>query len=380
MGRARRAERSAVRPGPIGATSGECLAQTSDLCGDTTGMTRARSSSAPCLAASRGIPPKGPAKLPIQGRRRPLGASEPARARPGDGHGPVDQGIAQVRGVAEGGTLSGRAQGEYNTSATDPGKEAADIMNETSPQSLTGPGAQQVTAPPSSVPSPSPRRLFIMAVVAAVLGLGITLSFGYAEHDPKPHEVEVDVAAPAAVRANVAAGLQQTEPNGFDLVSVPSGRAAIESVRSQTSAGALIVPLRGAVTIVTAGAEGTLQQQAITATLTAASQSMHRPTKPLDVAPLTTGDRSGLSSFVFGLGLLLPSVIGGIGIFLLGMRLRLWWRVAGGARSRCSRLAAASWPRTRCLGRSPAPAAHSSALGSSARSPSCCSSLRCKRS
>jgi hypothetical protein len=35
-----------------------------------------------------------------------------------------------------------------------------------------------------------------------------------------------------------------------------------------------------------------------------------------------------LSSFVFGLGLVLPSVIGGVGIFLLGMRLRLWWRVA----------------------------------------------------
>ena len=37
---------------------------------------------------------------------------------------------------------------------------------------------------------------------------------------------------------------------------------------------------------------------------------------------------AGLSSFVFGLGLLLPSVLGGVGLFLLGMRLRLWWRVA----------------------------------------------------
>lgn len=39
-------------------------------------------------------------------------------------------------------------------------------------------------------------------------------------------------------------------------------------------------------------------------------------------------DRSGLSSFVFGLGLLLPSVVGGLGLFLFGMGLRLWWRVA----------------------------------------------------
>jgi hypothetical protein len=175
---------------------------------------------------------------------------------------------------------------------------------------------------------PSPRRLFAIAVFAALLGLLITLSFGYADHDPRPHGVRVAVAAAPAVRAKVAAGLQHAEPGGFDLVSVPSARAATQSVRSQASAGALIVPPSGAVTIVTAGAEGVLQQQAITAALTSASQLIRRPTKPLDVAPLPSGDRAGLSSFVFGLGLLLPSVIGGLGVFLLGMRLRLWWRVA----------------------------------------------------
>ena len=177
-------------------------------------------------------------------------------------------------------------------------------------------------------PSPSPRRLFVIAVVAALLGLGITLSFGYADHDPRPHDVRVAVAAAPATRAKLAAGLQHAEPGGFDLVSVPSVRAATQSVRSQTSAGALIVPPSGAATIVTAGAEGVMQQQAITAALTAASRSMRRPTRSRDAAPLSSGDRAGLSSFVFGLGLLLPSVLGGIGLFLLGMRLRLWWRVA----------------------------------------------------
>ena len=202
-------------------------------------------------------------------------------------------------------------------------------MNATS-RSASDPNADRAPAPPDDqVPPavPSPRRLFAIAVFAALLGLGITLSFGYADHDPKPHEVRVAVAAAPAVRAKVAAGLRHAEPGGFDLVSVPSARAATQSVRSQTSAGALIVPPRGAVTIVTAGAEGVLQQQAITAALTAASQSMRRPTKPFDVAPLSSGDRAGLSSFVFGLGLLLPSVIGGVALFLLGMRLRVWWRV-----------------------------------------------------
>ena len=204
--------------------------------------------------------------------------------------------------------------------------------NPTSPSPL-GASADPRAAPPdnqvpASRPSPSPRRLFAIAVVAAVVALGITLSFGYAEHDPKPHEVRVAVAAAPAVRAKVAAGLQRAEPGGFDVVSDPSGRAATQSVRSQTTAGALVVPPSGAVTIVTAGAAGVLQQQVITAALTAASQSMRRPAELLDVAPLSSGDHSGLSSFVFGLGLLIPSVIGGVGIFLFGMRLRLWWRVA----------------------------------------------------
>jgi hypothetical protein len=203
-------------------------------------------------------------------------------------------------------------------------------MNVTS-QSPSDPSADRLTAPPDNREpqrSPSPRRLFAIVIVAAVLGLGITLSFGYAEHDPRPHQVRVAVAAAPAVHAQVAAGLQRAEPGGFHLVSVPSGEGAIQSVRSQMNAGALIVPPNGVATIVTAGAEGVLQQQAITAAFTAASQSMGRPVKLLDVAPLPGGDRGGLSSFVFGLGLLLPSVIGGVGIFLLGMRLRLWWRVA----------------------------------------------------
>jgi hypothetical protein len=176
--------------------------------------------------------------------------------------------------------------------------------------------------------SPSPRRLFVLAVVAAVLGMGVTLSFGYADHDPRPHGVRIAVAATPAARARVRAGLARAEPGGFDVVGASSARAAIRSVDSQASNGALIVPEAGAVTIVTAGAEGVSQQQAITAALTAASTSMRRPVNLLDVAPLSRGDRSGLSTFVFGLGLLLPSVIGGLGLFLLGRRLRVWWRIA----------------------------------------------------
>lgn len=187
---------------------------------------------------------------------------------------------------------------------------------------------------PADQPAPNQptlRRLLAVAVAAAVLGLVVTVSFGYADRDPRPHDVRIAVSASPVVRSQLEAGLQRTEPGGFVTVSVPSPRAAAQSVRSQSTAAAFIVPARGAATIVTAGASSLLSQQTIIATLTGASDALHRVTRPLDVVPPQAGDRAGLSSFVFTLGLLIPSVLGSVGLFLLGAHLRLWWRAAAAA-------------------------------------------------
>lgn len=181
---------------------------------------------------------------------------------------------------------------------------------------------------PSATTPSGAGRLFLIAALAAVLGLGITLSFGYADHTPTPHNVRIAVSAAPQVVSELAAGLDRAEPGGFSLDPVGSARTAIHLVRSQQAAGALVVPPSGRNKLVTAGAEGIAQQQALTAALTAASTSMHRMVTPIDVAPLPPTDRAGASSFVFGLGLLIPSVLGSVGLFLVGMRRRLWWRVA----------------------------------------------------
>jgi hypothetical protein len=175
---------------------------------------------------------------------------------------------------------------------------------------------------------PSPRRLFAVAAAAAVVGFILTLSFGFADHAPAPHGVRVAVAAPAGLVQGLATGLARAVPGGFAVVAAPSARAVIDDVRSQSAAGGLVTGATGPVTIVTAGAAGSSQQQAITKALTAAATALHRQALSLDVAPLPASDRAGLSVFVFELGLLLPSVIGGIGLFLLGRRFRVWWRLA----------------------------------------------------
>ena len=174
---------------------------------------------------------------------------------------------------------------------------------------------------------PSLRRLFAAAIAAAVVSFTLTLSFGFADHAPSPHGVRIAVAAPPAVAAQLTAGLAHAAPGGFTVVAAPSALAVTGSVRSQSAAGGLVAGVTGPVTIVTAGAAGVSQQQAVTAALTAVSAALRRQARSLDLAPLPASDRAGLSAFVFELGLLIPSVIGGVGLFLLGRRFRLWWRV-----------------------------------------------------
>jgi hypothetical protein len=176
---------------------------------------------------------------------------------------------------------------------------------------------------------PSPRRLFAIAVGAAFVSFILALSFGFADHAPSPHGVRIAVAAPADVVHELTAGLAHAAPGGFSVEAEPSAQAVISSVRTQSAAGGLVAGVTGPVTIVTAGAAGLSQQQAVTAALSGGATALHRQARPLDVVPLPRTDRAGLSVFVFELALLLPSVIGSIGLFLLGRRFRLWWRVAG---------------------------------------------------
>jgi hypothetical protein len=103
--------------------------------------------------------------------------------------------------------------------------------------------------------------------------------------------VRLAVAAPPALVRELTAGLAHAVPGGFTILTVPSQQAVTGDVAPP-------------VTIVTAGAAGTSQQQAITTALTAAAHALHRPARSLDAVPLAS-----------------------IGLFLLGRRLRLWWRV-----------------------------------------------------
>jgi hypothetical protein len=61
-----------------------------------------------------------------------------------------------------------------------------DVPDERGLASSLDPSAADATVSEIRIPAiPSRRRLFAIAVLAGLLGLGITLSFGYADHDPQ---------------------------------------------------------------------------------------------------------------------------------------------------------------------------------------------------
>jgi hypothetical protein len=182
-----------------------------------------------------------------------------------------------------------------------------------------------MTSTPPSMPG---RKLVLIAIVAALAGGLLTLSFAYADHAPAPHDIRVAVVAPPAAVAHVAHGLNLAAPGGFDVIGLPSAHAAVQELRDQRIRGALVLGPRGHAQVLQAGAAGlSLAQVVATALSHAASAAGARPTIH-DVVPLPARDRAGSSVFIYELGLLVPSLIGSVGLYLIGRRNRVWWRAA----------------------------------------------------
>lgn len=175
------------------------------------------------------------------------------------------------------------------------------------------------------------RRMIALGIAAAVLSCLFVLSFGYAQHSPRPHGVRIDVVAPAGVAEQVAAALGHAAPGGFMVRPVTDVASARRRLREMRSDGALVERGSRPALVLTAGAAGVPLQQVINRALTSVASAQGRVARPVDVVPLSAHDRAGLSAFDLELGLLVPAMFAAVGLFLLGRRARLWVRVAGAA-------------------------------------------------
>jgi hypothetical protein len=176
------------------------------------------------------------------------------------------------------------------------------------------------------LPARDLRRLVAAVAAGAVVCLVIALAYGYANHQPQPREVRIAVAAPAAVRQQLVAGLHRAAEGGFAVLAATPA-SAVQSIKNQDAEGALVVSRGARPEIVTASAAGLTVRQAVLGVLGPVVAHLGYPARELDIAPLPPGDRAGQSSFVFELALLIPAVVGAVGLFLVGAHLRVWWRL-----------------------------------------------------
>lgn len=173
------------------------------------------------------------------------------------------------------------------------------------------------------------RRMVVLGMAAGVFSALLVLSFGYAQHSPRPHGVRIDVVASAGAVEQVRRQLAAAVPGGFDVRQVSTEALARQHLQHMTTSGALANTAGGAVWVLTASAEGLPLQQAVDQALSGVARAQGRKVQLVDVVALPARDRAGLSAFALELGLLVPAVIGAIGLFLLGRRARVWIRVLG---------------------------------------------------
>ncbi len=172
------------------------------------------------------------------------------------------------------------------------------------------------------------RRVLAIALVAAVVSCLFVLSYGYAAHAPRPHDVRVDVVGNGAA-ARLGAALEHAIPGGFDVVAAPDQATARHDVRSGTAYGAIVVPPVGPLGVLTAGAGGIAVQQIVIRAATALATVQGRAVVQTDVVPLPPEDAGGASAFFLQLGLLIPGLLVSVLLYLIGRRSRIWVRFSG---------------------------------------------------
>ena len=145
-------------------------------------------------------------------------------------------------------------------------------------------------------------------VVAALALLTIfVFSFLYAGANPRPHDLPVGIAGPAAATAPVAAAVERRATSEFEVARYPSEQAAREAIDGREIYGALVVgagPPRllkasGASAAVAGLLEGTVQAEAGSLGEVAVE----------DVKPLAAGDPRGAALGLMLLPLVIVSIV-----------------------------------------------------------------------
>jgi hypothetical protein len=144
--------------------------------------------------------------------------------------------------------------------------------------------------------------LVILVTLMAILGLGI--------RDPRPHDIQVAIAAPAPVAQQLTTGFQQAAPGAFAFTTFASEADARAALDERAVVAALVVGQAGP-RLVLAGAAGEAITSGITNAFAAAFRAQGQDLAVETVHPFQPGDPHGIVLFFLILASLVAATICG---------------------------------------------------------------------
>jgi hypothetical protein len=164
-------------------------------------------------------------------------------------------------------------------------------------------------------------RALAKAALPVLVGLALVIAFtavfvsGF--HDPRPNGVEVGVVGSTAETTAVRSALAHQAPGGFDVRSYTTEAAARAGLLDADVHGVLLAGPRSDRVLV-AGSYGSAPSQAIAEALQGAAAARGRPATVRDVESLPAHDSRGLSSLFTVFGTVMPSLLFGGLLAILG--------------------------------------------------------------
>ena len=172
----------------------------------------------------------------------------------------------------------------------------------------------------------SPRVLVSLTaafIVAVFIFAGV---YTATQHNPTPHEVRVGIVAPDVMVGMLNLGLKAKAPGYFKLMTYKDEASLTSAIMDRKVYGGYVYRKDSGL-LLTASAAGKATDTALLSLGTEVSKTLRQPLVPKDVAPLDSHDSQGLSSYTYQYGVLVPSFVFGVLIFMFAYGLSLPWRL-----------------------------------------------------
>lgn len=173
----------------------------------------------------------------------------------------------------------------------------------------------------------SPRTLVALTVAFVATVFIFAGVYTATQHKPVPHQVRVGVVGhETLLRLKVALSLPPLQASYFNMIEYKSAGDLKTAIKDRKIYAGFYNQGKSAVLIV-APASGKLLRDNLVMTATNLLSSLKIPLRVVDLVPLEKGDTSGLSSYTYQYGLLVPAFFFGILLFMYASALSLVWRL-----------------------------------------------------